>query len=279
MPHCWNARSLFLQVMATIPITFVAVHEPPWVVVTGAGTPSSPFNVSGAWSATLPAPVRHAAAASPPPSPPRAGVIGDLTHFLIASINAGGDLNGTVVPTFVTAPAAGSIDVTTGQWDGAMGLIQQGVANATVAFSIITQEAQRVAAFTPPFLSTGLSLLVPSTRQAPDLWRWTRPLDNSAWGVVAAVLAAYAIGLWYFDSVTPFGPRVQGANTAAKRESSFPVSLWRALIVFNGKPVDNPSPWSSRLVRPVCRGREGARGRLLVPPPHHPLVCARAGGR
>lgn len=186
------------------------------------------------------------------PARVRAGVFGDLVHYIVNSLNANLDLNDTVSASFVQSSAVGVqyYDFESGEapWDGAMGALTTGAANLSVAFMITTRDRQRDVAFSPPLLSTGYSLLVRSSQRAPDLWRWTRPLSENAWGVVASAFVAYAIFVSLYDRNSPFGALATGPAPAAKREANLDIMLFRSMIAFNEKPTDNVPSTAARIV-------------------------------
>lgn len=111
----------------------------------------------------------------------------DLFDFVIARANAaaastGGD---TYTTRYYAVGTYGSIDPATGVWDGVMGELTQGRADASAALLTLTTDRVSAVAFSVPFISSGKTVLSRAAGATKDNWFFLRPVrawPRGAWG-------------------------------------------------------------------------------------------------
>jgi len=103
------------------------------------------------------------------------GVVGELVKFVIAGLNDN-DTSGVIEyePHYTLLDTVGS-RATDGTWNGAMGEVVAGNADLIAAFMVATGERSRAVGFTPPFASSGYSMMRAASTTKEDIWKWIKP--------------------------------------------------------------------------------------------------------
>ncbi|XP_037969552.2 glutamate receptor ionotropic, kainate 3 isoform X1 [Plutella xylostella] len=91
----------------------------------------------------------------------------------------------------------GSLDKTTGKWNGMMEKVMDGRVDFAITDLTITAARQKAVDFTSPFMNLGITILYKKpTKQPPDLFSFISPFSLEVWGWVAGAYFGVSVLLF-----------------------------------------------------------------------------------
>eukprot|EP00094_Tigriopus_californicus_P004677 TCALIF_04499-PA protein Name:"Similar to GluRIA Glutamate receptor 1 (Drosophila melanogaster)" AED:0.23 eAED:0.23 QI:77/0.88/0.9/1/1/0.9/10/441/909 len=147
----------------------------------------------------------------------------------------------------------GSPDPTApGGWNGMIGELVRKEADIAIAPLTINSQRERVADFTKPFMSLGISIMIKKpAKQRPGVFSFMNPLSQEIWMCVVSAYIGVSIVLFLVSRFSPNEWKIEGTLGGTTVENSFSVmnSFWFVLGAFMQQGTDiTPRSLSGRLV-------------------------------
>lgn len=186
------------------------------------------------------------------------GVLVALFNSMMEAAAAEGcfGLGNTAAVAYYDVPSYGTQNAVTLQWDGLMGELVSGRANASAALLQMTAARLGGVSFTAPFTSVRtLALTAPAAPRRPALeiawlsqWLWFRPYSWEVWASLGSVVLVTAVTVWAVDWLSPYGTRMNTKAVTDRRKWNLP-NTWNAVLhAFFDRDTDAPPACSSRFI-------------------------------
>uniref|UniRef100_H2ZFL3 Glutamate receptor n=1 Tax=Ciona savignyi TaxID=51511 RepID=H2ZFL3_CIOSA len=138
-----------------------------------------------------------------------------------------------------------------GEWEGAVGDVVYGNADAALGSITINKQRESVVDFTIPFIETGIGIMVNKLNGTVPPFAFLGPYDCLSWTcmLIVAMLSS-SVAVLVFEYFSPVG--YNGDITGNKNASRFTLgkSIWLhyGIMVNNSVPIENPRSPSSRYI-------------------------------
>ncbi|KAG8244583.1 hypothetical protein J6590_019836 [Homalodisca vitripennis] len=98
---------------------------------------------------------------------------------------------------------SGNPDKVTGKWDGMIGEVLAGRADLAIADITITEEREKDADFTMPYMNLGISILYKKPSKSPSLFSFMSPFSNDLWRALIAAYVGVSILMYIIARISP----------------------------------------------------------------------------
>ncbi|KAI6215343.1 Glutamate receptor 1 [Aphelenchoides besseyi] len=129
-----------------------------------------------------------------------------------------------------------------GSWDGLIGYLLRGDADAAVASLTINQDRERVVDFSKPYMTTGISIMIKKPdKQEITVFSFMQPLSTEIWMYIIFAYVGVSVVIFLVSRFSPYEWRVEEmANGGFTISNDFSVynCLWFTLAAFMQQGTD-----------------------------------------
>ncbi|KAI6240078.1 Glutamate receptor 1 [Aphelenchoides fujianensis] len=129
-----------------------------------------------------------------------------------------------------------------GSWDGLIGYLLRGDADAAVASLTINQDRERVVDFSKPYMTTGISIMIKKPdKQEFSVFSFMQPLSTEIWMYIIFAYVGVSVVIFLVSRFSPYEWRVEEmANGGFTISNDFSVynCLWFTLAAFMQQGTD-----------------------------------------
>uniref|UniRef100_A0A914DP70 Glutamate receptor 1 n=1 Tax=Acrobeloides nanus TaxID=290746 RepID=A0A914DP70_9BILA len=129
-----------------------------------------------------------------------------------------------------------------GSWDGLIGYLLKGEAEASVASLTINQDRERVVDFSKPFMTTGISIMIKKPdKQEFSVFSFMQPLSSEIWMYIIFAYVGVSVVIFLVSRFSPYEWRVEEMATGGftiSNDFSVYNCLWFTLAAFMQQGTD-----------------------------------------